>query len=170
MTRIFTRCALASLTILGATFAGGLYAQAGDTSRLAAAAGLSPSEAAGMTLTEIAAAKFNRDTRGDDRQTVSDATPVRVDPVRHAQLIAGAGLTSGEAAGLTLTQLAAGAFNAGSDGDDAQPVVSMSTRGPVRIGPQLVSAAGLDPVEAQGMSLTEIAAAKFARDTGSDDR
>jgi hypothetical protein len=170
MTRIFARCALASVSILGATFAGGLYAQAADTSQLAAAAGLAPAEAAGMSLTEIAAAKFNRDSRGDDRQVISEATaPVMVDPVRHARLVAAAGLTAEDAAGLTLTQLAAGAFNAGSDGDNAQPVVIVSTRGPVRIGSQLVSSAGLDPVEAQGMSLTEIAAAKFDRDTGSDD-
>lgn len=169
MTRIFTRCALASLAILGATFAGGLHAaQAGDAHQLAAAAGLSPAEAAGMTLTEIAAAKFNRDTRGDDRQSISDAAPVRVDQDRHAQLIAVAGIAPADATGMTLTQLAAGVFNAGSDGDDAQAVVTMSTRGPVRIGSQLVAAAGLDPVEAQGMSLTEIAAAKFARDSDSD--
>ncbi len=168
MTRIFTRCALTSLTILGATFAGGVLARADDVRQLAAGAGLSQSEAAGMTLTEIAAAKFNRDSGGDDQQTISHATPVRVDPARHARLVAAAGLTPAEAQGMTLTQLAAGVFNAGSDGDDAQTVVSVSSRGPVRIGSQLVAAAGLDPVEAQGMSLTEIAAAKFGRDTGND--
>ena len=73
----------------------------------------------------------------------------------------------GEAAGLTLTQLAAGAFNAGSDDDDAQPVVTMSSRGPVSIiEPHLAFAAGLDPADAQGMSLSAVAAAKFSRDTG----
>lgn len=170
MTRIFARSALASVALLGATFAGGLYAQAADASQLAAAAGIAPAEAATMSLTEIAAMKFNHDTRGDDRQTVSDARPIMIDSVRHAQLIAAAGLTAEEAAGLTLAQLAAGSFNAGSDEDNAQPVVTMSSHGPVRIGSQLVASAGLDPVEAQGWSLTEIAAAKFARDTGADNR
>ena len=38
--------------------------------QLAANAGLSPAEAQGLSLTEIAQAKFNRDTRGDDRHPV----------------------------------------------------------------------------------------------------
>jgi hypothetical protein len=167
MNRIFARCALASVALLGATFAGGLYAQAADTSQLAAAAGVTPAEAASLSLTELAAAKFNRDTRDDDQQTVSDATPAMADPYRHAQLIGAAGFSSGEAAGLTLSQLAAGAFNAGSDDDDAQPVVTMSSRGPVGgIEPHLAFAAGIDPAEAQGMTLGAVAAAKFSRDTG----
>lgn len=168
MTRIFARCTLASLTILGASFAGGLYAQAADAGQLAAVSGVSRAEAATMSLTELAAAKFNRDTRGDDRQTVTAAGTVMVDPARHAQLIAQSGITPDEAKGMTLTELAAGKFNAGSDADNRQ-VIIVSTRGPVRVGSQLASSAGLDPVAAQGMSLTEIAAAKFERDTGDDD-
>ncbi len=168
MTRIFARAALASVAILGATFATGYYAQAADQSQLAAAAGVSAAEAEGMTLTELAAAKFNRDSASDDRQVISDARPIMVDPARHGQLIAAAGLTAGEAEGLTLSQLAAGAFNAGSDSDDGQPVVTMSSRSPVVVGPRLVFAAGLTTDEAQRMSLTGIAAAKFARDTGDD--
>jgi hypothetical protein len=168
MTRIFARCALASVALLGATFGGGVYAQAGDVSQLAAAAGIAPAEAATMSLTEIAAAKFNRDTRGDDRQVVSTAEPIMADPVRHAQLIAAAGLTPEDAAGLTLTQLAAGAFNAGSDSDDAQTMVTMSSRGPVTVGAHLAFVAGFSPAEAAGKSLTEVAAAKFDRDTGDD--
>ncbi len=173
MTRIFVRCGLVSATILGATFAVGLQAQAADTSQLAAAAGISPAEASTMSLTEIAAAKFNRDSAGDDRQSTSHATATAVDPARHAQLIAAAGLTPDEATGLTLTQLAASAFNASSDGDARQPVVSMSSRGPVVLtsaDAHLAFAAGLTPAEARGMSLTEVAAAKFNRDTRDDDR
>lgn len=170
MTHIFARCALGSITLLGATFAAGLYAQAADVGQLAAAAGVAPAEAAGLSLTELAAAKFNRDSDGDNQQAVSDARAITVDPVRHAQLIAGAGLTPAEAAGLTLSELAAGKINASSDDDDALPVMTMSSRGPIRIGTHLAFAAGLTPGEAEGMSLTEIAAAKFARDTGSDNR
>jgi hypothetical protein len=117
MTRIFARCALASVALLGATFGGGVYAQAGDVSQLAAAAGIAPAEAATMSLTEIAAAKFNRDTRGDDRQVVSTAEPIMADPVRHAQLIAAAGLTPEEAAGKSLTEVAAAKFDRDT-GDD----------------------------------------------------
>jgi hypothetical protein len=98
---------------------------------------------------------------------ISDARPIAVDPVRHAQLIAAAGLTADEAEGLTLSQLAASAFNAGSDSDAAQPV-TMSSRGPVVVGSHLAFVAGYSGVEAQGKSLTEIAAAKFARDTNDD--
>ena len=170
MTRIYARCALASVAILGATFGAGVYAQAADRTQLAAAAGVSAEDAATMSLTELASAKFNRDTRGDDQQAVSDAQPIMVDPVSHAQLIAAAGLSSDEAAGLTLSQLAAGAFNAGSDDDEAQPVVTMSTRGPVRVGSHLAFAAGLTADEAQGMSLNAIAAAKFNRDSRDDDQ
>jgi hypothetical protein len=167
MASIFARAALTSFTILGATFAVGVYAQAADTAQLAAAAGVSQEEAATMSLSELAAAKFNRDSAGDDRQSIADSRRITVDPVRHARLIAAVGLTPAEAEGLTLSQLAAGKVNADSDGEDARPV--MSSRGPIRIGSQLASAAGLSAAEAQGMSLTDIAAAKFDRDTGDDD-
>ena len=170
MTRIFARAALTSVTILGATFGAGLYAQAADQTQLAASAGVSTSEAATMSLNELAAAKFNRDSADGDQQSIADSRTIAVDQDRHGQLIAAAGLTADEAEGLTLSQLAAGAFNAGSDDDSAQPVVRVSTRGPVRIGSQFVASSGLDQVEAQGMSLTTIAAAKFARDTGADNR
>lgn len=170
MTRIFARCALASVAILGATFAAGVQAEAGGYDQLARAAGVPAEQAATMSLTELAAAKFNRDTRGDDRQVVSTAAPRPVDPARHAHMIAAAGMTRDEAAGVTLTELAAGVFTAGSDDDEAQPVITMSSRGPVRIDPHLAFAAGLAPAEAATMSLGSVAAAKFNRDSRSDDR
>ena len=145
-------------------------AGASDLTQLAAGAGVSVAEAQGMTLSELAALKFNRDTRSDDRQAVAhDATPVKVDAGRHAQLIAAAGLTPAEAEGMTLAELAANKHNAGADPNE-RFVVVMSSRGPVRIGSQLAAAAGLEGAEAQGMSLTAIAAAKFNRDSSDDNQ
>ncbi len=47
----------------------GIAVPAFADSQLAASAGLTADEAATMSLTEIAAVKFNRETRADDQQT-----------------------------------------------------------------------------------------------------
>ena len=47
-------------------------AHAGNYTQLAAAAGITESEAAGMTLTEIHARKINREARGNDRQRAAE--------------------------------------------------------------------------------------------------
>jgi hypothetical protein len=148
----------------GLSFAAALTASAADVGQLTAVAGISAAEAASMSLTEVAAAKFNRDGDRDDQQTVGGAqAPIMVDAGRHAQLIAAAGLTPAEARGLTLSELAAGKSNASSDDD--QQIVVMSSRGPVHLPSQLIAAAGLSTAEAQGLSLGQIAAFKFNRDT-----
>lgn len=164
MTRILTR-ALVALSIAAAP------AAAADLTQIAAGAGVTVEAAQGMTLSELAALKFNRDSRDDDRQSVGGigGEPVMVDVMRHAQLIAAAGLTPAEAEGLTLSELAAGKHNAGSDSNE-RIVVVMSSRGPVRVGSQLAAAAGLGGAEAQGMSLTAIAAAKFNHDSSDDNQ
>jgi hypothetical protein len=46
----------------------------------------------------------------------------------------------------------------------------MASRSAYSPNAQFVASAGFSPAEAAGMSLTEIAAAKFARDTGADNR
>lgn len=71
---------------------------------------------------------------------------------------------------MTLAELAAAKHNASGRSDDAVGTTVVSSRGPVRVGSQLAAAAGLDGVEAQGMSLTAIAAAKFNRDLSGDDQ
>ena len=76
----------------------------------------------GVTLTEAAQAKFNRDTRGDDQQLVVDES------------------------------VAMASRGYGQGGDYAQ----------------LAASAGLDAAEASGMSLTAIAAAKFAKESSDD--
>ena len=129
--------------------------------QLAGNAGLTPAEAQGLSLTEIAQAKFNRDTRGDDRH------PVVVIPGSggdYTQLAAVAGVS---ADGLTLDQIFVAKINREARGDDKQRATggaaAMSTRSPYLGGnEQLAASAGISD---EGQSLTEIAAAKFARDT-----
>ena len=118
----------------------------------------------GVSLTQAAAIKFNNDTRGDDQQTVS-VVPGKDGDV--SQLAASAGLSADEAATMSLGQIFVAKINHEARGDDKQPaaagVATMSTRSPSLGGnEQLAASAG---VSATGKSLTEIAAAKFARDT-----
>ena len=53
----------------------------GNTSQLAAVAGIPADEAAGMSLDQIAVAKFNREARGDDKQAVEGRRRRHVDPL-----------------------------------------------------------------------------------------
>ena len=85
-------------------------------------AGVSPVEAQGLSLSEIAAAKFNRESAGDDQQRVvrSEVTKAArsvADNSAWAQLIASAGLTTDEAAGLSLSEIAKVKFDRESDDD-----------------------------------------------------
>jgi len=145
----------------------GTAAPAFAQSQLIANAGLTPAEAAGLSLNEIAVHKFSRGASGDDRQGI--VTPGSGGDV--SQLAASAGLTPSEAQGLSLTEIAAVKFNRDSAGDDGQRVerggdvtaISRSAQGSAWA--QLVAGAGLAPEEARGLSLSEIAAKKFDRDT-----
>lgn len=121
----------------------------------------------GMTLTEAARIKFNRDARGDDRQ-------LRVEPGApsgdYARLAASFGMRAEAARGLSLEQVFVAKINHGEGACDRQLVPDgdggMATRSPSAATgrAQLARSAGLEPSEAAGMSLAEIAAAKFARD------
>lgn len=123
----------------------------------------------GMTLTQAAQAKFNRDTRTDDQHPVviarGDASAADT-----AQLAAIAGV---DAEGLTLNQIFVAKINREARGDEKQAAggsqISMASRNfPAGVPGQLAASAGLTDEAAAGMSLTEIAAAKFARDTDAD--
>jgi hypothetical protein len=113
----------------------------------------------GLTLTEAAQAKFNRDSSDDNQQWI-------VNP----------GQSAAEAAATPLNAAFVAKINAESRGDEQQLVkgsgVTMTSRSPVGASDhaQLISAAGLSAAEAAGMSLSEIAAAKFDRDTYAGDR
>ena len=139
--------------------------------QLAANAGLSPSEAQGLTLTQIAQIKFNRESDTDDRQAV---IIVPGHAGSYDQLAASAGLSPAEARGMTLEEIVVAKVNKETYTDDPQLVsggdVTMASRSAYSPNAQFAASAGLSPSEAAGMSLTEIAAAKFAHDTSTGDR
>jgi hypothetical protein len=145
----------------------GAAAPAFAQSQLVANAGLTPAEAAGLSLNEIAVAKFNRGSDSSERQVTF--TPASGG--NSAQLAASAGLAPDQAQSLTLTEIAAAKFNRDASASDAQRVqrpsgVTQITRSLGTDGrSQLVAAAGLSQDEANGLSLTEIARAKFDRAT-----
>jgi len=149
----------------------GAGAPAFAQSQLTANAGLTPAEAAGLSLTEIAAAKFSRNAGSDEQVPVV----VRGTPSgNYDQLAASAGLSPEEAEGMSLKEIFVAKINAESGGDDQQivksdgPTAMSRSVGNGASHPQLVAGAGLSADEAAGLSLSEIAAAKFARDTGDD--
>jgi hypothetical protein len=68
MKTIAAGLALASLLVSSAAHA--------DTSQLIADLGLAPEQALTMSLSQIAALKFNRDSDGDNQQSVTSQTPI----------------------------------------------------------------------------------------------
>ena len=157
------------LGVVGA-IALGIAAPAFADSQLAASAGLTTEQAAGMTLTEIAQVKFNREASDADRSLSS--IPPTNGSADSTRLAASAGIAP-DAAGMSLTEIAAVKFNNDTRPDDSQSVVhasgvtvaSRSVADPGQAFAQLIASAGLTSSEAEGMSLTRIAAYKFDRDT-----
>jgi methyl coenzyme M reductase subunit C len=157
MTRTFkTIAAVAALTL-------GAAAPAFAQSQLIASAGLTPAEAQGLTLNQIAAAKYNRDRSHTDRQAVV-VVPGSADS---AQLAASVGL----APGASLNEIAAAKDNRDESPADWQVVreadVTVSTRavgGDTGAWSQLIASAGLTPAEAEGLTLNQIAAVKYNSD------
>ena len=80
-------------------------AAAGHWSQLVAAAGLSPAEAEGMSLSELAAHKFNRDGAADDDVTVSIPCHTVCDNVSPRRRVVAAGPGPHQAHGVTLTEI-----------------------------------------------------------------
>jgi len=123
----------------------------------------------GVTLTEAAQAKFNRDTRDGEPQVTP--TPGASEPSR--QFYAAAGLTLGEGRGMSLGDVHVAKINRESRGDDMQRISGDETVTSRAYGQgsdyrQLAASAGLDDEAAAGLSLTEIAAAKFAKESSDD--
>jgi len=160
-------------------------AAAQNYSQLAAAAGLTPAQAAGLSLDEIAAYKNNIAVSKPDFQTVPkrgtasvrifarNADAAKIDVVRHAQLIGAAGLTPYEAQGMTFGEVVAIKNNIAVSGPDFQTVrspsgqgVQISARNPSAsaVDPvthrQLIAAAGLTPAQARGMTVGQVVAIK----------
>lgn len=118
----------------------------------------------GLTLTEAARVKFNADTRPDDRQVA--VTPVTPSG-DYTRLAASFGMDGDEAEGLSLAQIFVAKINHGEGATEQQLVkgggAPIATRSVVANHAQLAASAGLTASEAAGMTLTEIAAAKFDR-------
>ena len=158
-------------TIAAVAVAVAAAAPAFASSQLAASAGISPEVAQGLSLTEIAQAKFNRESSQQDRHEI--VVPGSNGNV--AQLAASAGLSASEASGMSINEIFVAKINR-EGGRDVQQVVkggdvtvtSRSAANGAAYG-QLAASAGLSAAEAAGMTLGEIAAAKFARDTSTSD-
>jgi hypothetical protein len=143
------------------------------SSQLVANAGLTPAEAEGLTLNQIAQFKFSRNAGNDERQVVVRIPGTGGDS---SQLAASAGLGPDEAAGLSLNEIAIAKFNRNVDNEDRQwpgprsGVTAMSRSMGGAAWAQLAANAGLTPEEAAGMTLTEIAIAKFNRNADNNNR
>jgi len=155
--------------VLNAAFAAAIAFAAAPAfagSQLAASAGLSPAEAQGLSLSEIAQIKFNRDTRGDDRHPIV----VPGNGGDTDQLASAAGLSKSEAAALTLDEIFVAKINREARGDERQAApgdgATMSSRSASGAGyGQLAASAGIPADAAAGMTLRQIAAAKFASES-----
>ena len=141
-----------------------------DNMQLAVSAGLDPSESARLSLAEIAQAKFNADSREDDRHSILSPSGARVDPAAHAQLIAAAGLTAEEAEGMTLVEIAAAKSTREMRGDERQVILSPRELSDILSDTyaQLIRGAGLTADEAHGMTLAQVARAKINREHPED--
>lgn len=153
--RTFAAAALLSL--------GALSAQA-DTGQIAAGLGLSPEEAASLSLTEIAVMKRNAETGGDDRWGL----PRQGDAGAAARVQLGyaAGVTPAAAARMSLSELAAAKIYREARGDDK--VAPVASRGPVSADDQFAASAGLKPEIARARSFHEVYLAKIARQSSDD--
>lgn len=121
----------------------------------------------GLTLTEAAQAKFNRDSApGDAHVKVVPGTPSG----DYGRLAASFGMTPDEAQDLSLAQVFVAKVNHGASANEQMLMkgtgATVSTRSPYLASgrTRLAVSAGLTPAEASQMSLAEIAAAKFAND------
>jgi hypothetical protein len=138
---------------------------ANDLTQLARSAGLSASEARGMTLDEIAAHKFSREGT-DNKQVI-----VRSSGQKSARSPYAAGIDRSAGASESLDAFYVRMINRSVGGDDRQ---SLPPAQPAYSDPaaraQLAASARISPQRASGMSLGEVAAHKFNRDGSSDNQ
>ena len=145
---------------------------------LAVAGAILPAEAGtqvvageGITLTEAARIKFNRDTRPDDQQVAVERVAPSGD---YTRLAASFGMSAEEAQGQSLADIFVAKINHGEGASDQQLVkgsgVGLATRSPAASPDrtQLAASAGIAPDAAAGMSLGEVAAVKFERGGAND--
>ena len=148
--RTFVAAAILSL--------GALSAEA-DTTQIARGLGLSPDEAARLSLTEIVVITHNPERRGDDR--IGRPAPGDAGPAARSQLVRAAGVSPDEAAEMSLTELAAAKIRREARGDDKTgPQVD---RGPFSANTQFAASAGVTPEIARGRAFDEILLVKVRR-------
>ncbi len=136
-----------------------------DYTQLALNAGLSRSEAAGMTRGQIAAHYFNRGMSSQDRQTVpGEIVASPAGEYARSQLRA----SHRDMAGLSLRELAATHSNRGMSNDKI--TVRAPTPGMAGDRSQLAASAGLGIDGAEGLSLNALAATLFNRGESNADK
>ncbi len=79
--------------------------QPSGRSQLIAAAGLTPAQASGMSLTALATAKANREVRGDDLHPIVSSRSSPANQAAWDQFAASAGLSAAEARGMSLHEI-----------------------------------------------------------------
>jgi hypothetical protein len=139
------KTAVSTLTV--AILAGALAAPvSAGTAQLAASAGIEPAAAQTLTLDQIAAIKFNNESAADDRQAV---------PAGNAIVV------SGREESTPLSTAAALHFNESTSVGNHQTVVA-PVPGNSSDRSHLAAVAGLEPGEADTLSLEELAKAFFS--------
>lgn len=137
-------------------------ATAGDYRQLAAAAGLSPAEAAGMSLDEIAARKFSGEGGGENVQIVATSRGFSAaTAVQSSRTARDSGLDAFHVA----------LINRSVSGNDRRHVVPVRAGQPdIAARRQLAASAGISGEQVATMSLDTIAGHKFNRDADEDER
>ena len=159
------KSALAALALAAAA----VPASAQNLDQLIASAGLTRSEAAGITLSQIAAYKFNRDVSWADRQTVPGSVVASASASGRATLARNVHLSTRGMPTPSLTELAARHFNRGVSTVDQQ-AVTRPIPGAGSDNRQLAASAGLGQDGAEGRTLTEIAGHLFNRGVSAADQ
>lgn len=157
---IGSACATLMLTAAGASAQG--YNQ------LAANAGLSQSEAAGMSRAQIAAVFFNHNVSPGEEQPVPGTNIGRISSRGTASFGRMIGLTPEEGGRYTFEQMGIIHSNRGQSASEQQAVDHPLSIYGLDHG-RLIAAAGLKPAEAVGLTLNEIAAHFHNRNRSSDD-
>lgn len=162
----YFKTALAAVALVAAV---GPAAAESAYSQLAANAGLSPRQAEGLTLAQIAAFHVNVGESLQDRQAIPGWVPGVDSTAAARNIVLGFEMSSRNGPGLTLAEIAAIQTNRSESNADRITVTRpMPGRGSDHR--QLAAAAGLGLDGAEGRSATELAAILFNRDESIQDR
>lgn len=167
--RIYFKTALVVAAFAAAAAAAGPAAAQSARDQLAANAGLSPSQAEGLTLGQIAAFHVNRGESIQDRQAIPGWIPGADSTAAAGNLVLGFEMSSRNQPGLTLAEIATIAANRSESFSDRW-AVTRPMPGAGSDHRQLAAAAGLGLDGAEGRSATELAAILANRGESIQDR